>query len=173
MASESEPNSGGAPVQIHLTVNGERRSAPRSPERSLLELLRFDLGLTGTKYGCGEGECGACTVILDGSPVPSCQVPVGEADGGTVVTVEGLAPGGVLNPVQRAFLELGAFQCGYCTPGMVVRATALLEQSPRPSDEEIVEGMEGNVCRCGAYSRIVRAVRRAAELAEPSGGGDA
>lgn len=173
MVSDTEPGSGGAPVQIHLTVNGEQRSASRSPERSLLDLLRVDLGLTGTKYGCGEGECGACTVILDGSPVPSCQVPVGEADGGTVVTVEGLARGGALNPVQRAFLETGAFQCGYCTPGMVVRATALLEESPRPSDEEILEAMEGNLCRCGGYSRIVRAIRRAASLAESPRGGDA
>ena len=164
--SDSDPSPGDAPVQIHVTVNGEQRSAPRSPERSLLDLLRIDLGLTGTKYGCGEGECGACTVILDGSPVPSCQVLVGEADGGTVVTVEGLAPGGALNPVQRAFLQMGAFQCGYCTPGMVVRATALLEENPRPSDEEILEAMEGNLCRCGGYSRIVRAIRRATELAE-------
>ena len=165
MASETGRPAAGTSAQIRVTVNGERRSVPRSPERNLLELLRVELRLTGTKYGCGEGECGACTVLLDGAPVPSCQVPIAEADGATVVTVEGLASGGALNPVQRAFLEVGAFQCGYCTPGMVVRATALLAQSPSPSVEEILEEMEGNLCRCGGYSRIVQAVRRAAGLA--------
>lgn len=171
MAADPDRPDAGSPIAVRLTVNGERRSVPRSPDRSLLELLRFDLGLTGTKYGCGEGECGACTVLLDGAPVPSCQVSVGEADGATLVTVEGLATGGKLNPVQQAFVELGAFQCGYCTPGMVVRATALLAQSPDPSEEEILEEMEGNLCRCGGYARIVRAIRRASELAKQSRGG--
>ena len=158
-------------VPLHLNVNGERRSVPRSPERNLLEVLRVDLGLTGTKYGCGEGECGACTVLLDGAPMPSCQVSIGEADGATVVTIEGLGTGSALTPVQRAFLEVGAFQCGFCTPGMVVQATALLAQNPDPSEEEIREEMEGNLCRCGGYSRIVRAVQRASELARgPSRG---
>ena len=112
-------------------------------------------------------------MLLDGEPETAGQVPEGEADGATVVTIEGLAIGGALNPVQRAFLELGAFQCGFCTPGMVVRATALLARSPSPSEEEIVEEMEGNLCRCGGYSRIVRAIRRASQLAEGSSRGRA
>ena len=164
MATATDRGSAAGPARLRLTVNGEPRSVPRVPERSLLDLLRFDLGLTGTKYGCGEGECGACTVLLDGAPVPSCQVSATEADGAGVVTVEGLASAGALHPVQRAFLEVGAFQCGFCTPGMIVRAAALLDQVPGPSDEEILEAMEGNLCRCGGYSRILRAVRRAAEL---------
>ena len=171
MATDTDESSAAASRQLRLTVNGERRSVPRVPDRNLLELLRFDLGLTGTKYGCGEGECGACTVLLDGAPVSSCQVPVGELEGATVVTVEGLAAGGALTPVQRAFLEVGAFQCGFCTPGMVVRATALLAQIPSPSEEEILEEMEGNLCRCGGYSRILKAVRRVSELAGGSSRG--
>ena len=167
---EPERSSIVAAARLVLSINGASRSVPRSPDRSLLDLLRFDLGLTGTKYGCGEGECGACTVLVDGAPVPSCQVRAIEADGARVVTIEGLAPGGELNEVQRSFLEHSAFQCGYCTPGMIVRATALLDESPDPSDEEIVEAMEGNLCRCGGYTRILRAVRRAAELRRNAGG---
>jgi aerobic carbon-monoxide dehydrogenase small subunit len=131
----------------------------------LLAVLREELGLTGTKYGCGEGECGACTVLLDGAPVHACQIPVAEAAGKEVTTVEGLSEGGTLNPVQRAFLEVGAYQCGYCTPGMVVRATALLRANPSPSRDEIAAALEGNLCRCCGYLRILAAVERAATIA--------
>ena len=140
-----------------MTVSG-------SPERHLLEVLRVDLGRTGTKYGCGEGECGACTVLVDGTPTRACQVPIRELEGADVRTIEGLAAGDRLNPAQRAFAEIGAFQCGFCTPGMVVRATALLDQDPDPSEEAIREALEPHLCRCGANARIVRAVRRASEI---------
>jgi aerobic carbon-monoxide dehydrogenase small subunit len=123
--------------------------------------LRDDLGLTGAKLGCGEGECGACTVLLDGRPVRSCQVPVHEAAGREVVTVEGLAPSGELTDVQRAFVEVGAFQCGYCTPGFIIRVTALLAEDPDPSEAAVRAALQGNICRCGGYSRILRAVDRA------------
>ncbi len=148
--------------EIRLRVNGEDRPLPRRPSRTLLSALRIDLGLTGTKYGCGEGECGACTVLLAGVPVRSCQVLVQEVGDRDVTTVEGLAPEGQLNAVQRAFVELGAFQCGFCTPGMVVHATALLRDKPNPSEEEVRAALEGNLCRCGGYSRILEAVRLAA-----------
>ncbi|HYA10853.1 MAG TPA: (2Fe-2S)-binding protein [Thermoplasmata archaeon] len=153
---------------VELRVNGAPARFPRNPERSLLHVLRLELGLTGTKYGCGEGECGACTVLLDGHPVRSCQVQVVDLDGASVVTVEGLRQGGRLNEVQRAFAELGAFQCGFCTPGMVVSATALLRENPRPTDAEIRSALDGNVCRCCGYSRILAAVRRASELVDRS-----
>jgi nicotinate dehydrogenase subunit A len=150
--------------QVRLKVNGNVHRVRPDPERPLLAVLRADLGLTGTKYGCGEGECGSCTVLLDGRPYRSCQVLLGSVGAREVTTVEGLAPEGRLNPVQRAFAELGAFQCGYCTPGMVVSATALLRVVPNPSRPEIVAALEGNVCRCGGYSRILAAVERAAQL---------
>ncbi|MCI4368234.1 MAG: (2Fe-2S)-binding protein [Thermoplasmata archaeon] len=153
-----------------MIVNGEARSLPSEPGRSLLYALREELGLTGTKYGCGEGECGACTILLDGQPALACQLKVKEVEHRKVTTVEGLSVGGLLNPVQRAFAELGAFQCGYCTPGMVVRATALLAESPRPSRSEICEALEGNLCRCCGYAAIVRAVERAGELAGETSG---
>jgi aerobic carbon-monoxide dehydrogenase small subunit len=147
---------------IRITVNGKLHSVDTEPERPLLEVLREDLGLTGTKYGCGEGQCGACTVLLDGKAIFSCLTPVSAADGRQVLTIEGLATSGKLHPVQQAFLEEGAMQCGYCTPGMIVRAVALLETSSRPTDEQIVEGLNGNLCRCSGYHRIMSAVRRAA-----------
>jgi aerobic-type carbon monoxide dehydrogenase small subunit (CoxS/CutS family) len=158
--------------EVHLTVNGVTRSARSVPDRSLLVVLRSELGLTGAKFGCGEGECGACTVLLDGIPVRACQVRIGEADGKIVTTVEGLERDGNLNVVQQAFVELGAFQCGYCTPGMVVRTTALLKSNPSPTEAEIRSALETNICRCGGYARILRAVERAAERSRAAGGGE-
>ncbi|HXQ48696.1 MAG TPA: (2Fe-2S)-binding protein [Thermoplasmata archaeon] len=157
--------------EIRLTVNGRAHSVRRSPDRSLLVVLRSELGLTGAKFGCGEGECGACTVLLEGNPARACQVLIAEVDGRDVTTVEGLATGDHLNLVQQAFAELGAFQCGYCTPGMVVRATALLRTNPSPTDPEIRAALEGNICRCGGYARIVRAVERAAQRTREAPGG--
>jgi isoquinoline 1-oxidoreductase len=147
----------------HLTVNGEARTVATEPDRPLLAVLRNDLGLTGTKYGCGEGECGSCTVLLGGAPVRSCQVPLVEVGNREVTTVEGLARDGSLHPVQAAFAELTAYQCGYCTPGMVVRGAALLQEHPHPTDGEVRSALDRNLCRCGGYARILRAVRRAAE----------
>jgi aerobic-type carbon monoxide dehydrogenase small subunit (CoxS/CutS family) len=128
----------------------------------LLDVLREDLELTGTKYGCGEGQCGACSVLVDGRRIFSCQTPVSRADGKSIVTVEGLARGEVLHPVQEAFVAEGAFQCGYCTAGMVMAAVALLAANSEPTDADIVEGLNRNICRCGSHPRIIQAVRRAA-----------
>lgn len=147
---------------IRFTVNGAASSVDTEPERPLLEVLREDLGLTGTKYGCGEGQCGACTVLLDGQPVKSCLTPVRAAQDRKIITIEGLARNGKLHAVQEAFLSEGAMQCGYCTPGMVLRTVALLEQYPQPTENQILEGLNGNLCRCSGYHRIVAAVRRAA-----------
>jgi aerobic carbon-monoxide dehydrogenase small subunit len=153
---------------IRFTVNGEARAVATDPERPLLEVLREDLHLTGTKYGCGESRCGACSVLVDGRRQTSCRVPVGTVAGKDVRTVEGLARGDQLHPVQEAFLEVGALQCGYCTAGMVVAAVALLDRRPRPTDAEIAAGMNRNLCRCGSYPQIVAAVRLAAEKMEAS-----
>jgi aerobic-type carbon monoxide dehydrogenase small subunit (CoxS/CutS family) len=154
---------------IRLTVNGTARTVVTDPERPLLEVLREDLALTGTKYGCGEGQCAACTVLLDGAAVRPCITPVGKAQGRKVTTIEGLATGAALHPVQQAFLEEGAMQCGYCTAGMVLRTVALLQAVPKPTDTQIIEGLDGNLCRCSGYHRIVAAVRRAAETAQKRG----
>jgi aerobic-type carbon monoxide dehydrogenase small subunit (CoxS/CutS family) len=151
---------------FRFTVNGKRSTVDTEPERPLLEVLREDLGLTGTKYGCGEGQCGGCTVLLDGKPALSCLTPVRVANGKTIVTIEGLAANGKLHPVQQAFLDEGAMQCGYCTGGMVLRTVALLEGNPRPSDAQIVDALNGHICRCNGYVRILAAVRRAAASAE-------
>ncbi len=129
-------------------------------------MLREDLGLTGTKYGCGEGQCGACTVLLDGQPIRSCLTPVSAAAGKKLTTIEGLEQNGRLHPLQQAFLDEGAFQCGYCTPGMVLSGVALLAKNPDPGEEQIARAMEGNICRCGTYPRIARAIRRAARAAK-------
>ncbi|HXG32674.1 MAG TPA: (2Fe-2S)-binding protein [Bryobacteraceae bacterium] len=147
---------------IELQVNGKtyRTSAPA--ERPLLNVLRDELGLTGAKYGCGEGQCGACTVLLDGRAVRSCVTPLRAVGGRAVTTIEGLAPAGGLHPVQEAFLEAGALQCGYCTPGMILAAVALLSRNPDPGVAEIVRFMDGNICRCGVYPRIIAAIRSAA-----------
>jgi aerobic-type carbon monoxide dehydrogenase small subunit (CoxS/CutS family) len=146
-----------------LTVNGSKLAVDAEDGQMLLGVLRDDLGLTGTKYGCGEGQCGACTVLIDGKAVKSCVTPLSRAAGRRITTIEGLASNGRLHPVQQAFLDADALQCGYCTPGMIMAATALLSRNPRPSEEEISRAMEGNICRCGTYPRIVRAVAQAAK----------
>ena len=158
---------------FRFTVNGKARSVQTEPERPLLEVLREDLGLTGAKYGCGEGQCRACTVLLDGKPVTSCLTPVRAAAGKKVVTIEGLAGGGRLHPVQQAFVEEGAMQCGYCVPGMILTAAALLQRNPHPTEAQIIEALNGNLCRCCGYPRIVAAVRRAAETKGATDGGRA
>ena len=145
-----------------LTVNGTARHVQAGPQRSLLSVLRDDLELTGAKYGCGEGQCGACTVLLDGVPVRSCITPVSAAGGKGITTIEGLEREGRLHPLQQAFLETGAMQCGYCTPGMIMSGVSLLNKNAAPTNAEIVHGMQGNICRCGTYPRIVAAVRMAA-----------
>jgi aerobic-type carbon monoxide dehydrogenase small subunit (CoxS/CutS family) len=147
---------------VVLTVNGTARRVYTARDAPLLLALRDELGLTGAKYGCGEGACGACTVLVDGRAVRSCVTTVSEAAGKKITTVEGLEREGRLHPVQQAFLDEEAFQCGYCTPGMVLSAVALLEANPDPGEEEILRAMDGNLCRCGTYSRILTAVRRAA-----------
>jgi aerobic-type carbon monoxide dehydrogenase small subunit (CoxS/CutS family) len=149
---------------FHLTVNGEPRVADTFADRPLLEVLREDMQLTGTKYGCGEGQCRACTVLLDGTPALSCITPVRAAAGKRITTIEGLARGGKLHPVQEAFAREGAMQCGYCTPGMVLRAAALLEKVPAPSRAQILDALNGSLCRCCGYPRIVAAVEFAARL---------
>ena len=149
-------------VKVTFTVNDEEKTVTTDPERSLLDVLREDLHLTGAKYGCGEGRCGACSVLMDGKRVLSCVTSVTEADKKAVTTIEGLAKGRSLHPVQEAFLEEGAMQCGYCTSGMVLTAAALLERNPDPTDEEIVAEMNVNLCRCNGYTKILQAVRRAA-----------
>ncbi len=152
---------------ITLTVNGKKRTVVTDPERSLLDVLREVLHLTGAKYGCGEGRCGACTVLMDGRRTLSCVTPVAKADKKTITTIEGLADGDSLHPVQQAFLDEGAIQCGYCTPGMILNAVALLEKNPQPTDEQITEWMNGNICRCNGYTNILKAIRRAAaQIAE-------
>jgi len=145
-----------------LDVNGARRRIDADAERSLLSVLRDDLDLTGTKYGCGEGQCAACTVLIDGQPTRSCLTKAGSAAGKRIVTIEGLAPEGQLHPVQEAFLEADAMQCGWCTPGMILGAVGLLRRNPHPSEGEIVSGMNGHICRCGTYPRIVAAIQSAA-----------
>jgi aerobic carbon-monoxide dehydrogenase small subunit len=152
-------------VKVELTVNGERRDADIWPGESLLFTLREQLGLPGSKNACEQGECGSCSVLLDGKLVCSCLVLTGQTEGHEVVTVEGLGGGGELHRVQEAFAETGAVQCGFCTPGLVVATAALLEQSPDPSDDEIREALSGNLCRCTGYQKIFDAVRAAAAAA--------
>jgi aerobic-type carbon monoxide dehydrogenase small subunit (CoxS/CutS family) len=150
-----------------LNVNGkEHQLDSQAADESLLYVLRDHLELTGTKYGCGEGQCGACTVLLDGTPVRSCITQAGSAERKKIITIEGLEQNGQLHPVQAAFLEHDAMQCGYCTSGMIVNAVGLLRTNPNPNDEYIVRYMNGNICRCGTYPRIVAAVKQAAQLLE-------
>jgi aerobic-type carbon monoxide dehydrogenase small subunit (CoxS/CutS family) len=150
---------------ISFTLNGGRRTVTTNPDRSLLEVLREDLHLTGTKYGCGEGDCRVCTVLIDGRHEQSCLTPLGNVAGKEVLTIEGLMEGGALHPMQEAFLAEDAFQCGTCTPGMILTAISLLKQNPHPTDEEMVSWMDGSLCRCCGYPRILNAIRRAASQA--------
>jgi aerobic-type carbon monoxide dehydrogenase small subunit (CoxS/CutS family) len=154
---------------IELLVNGAMRRVETDPERSLLGVLRNELDLTGAKYGCGEGECGACTVLLDGQPVRSCVTAVGECAGKQVRTIEGLVSGERLHPLQQAFLDADAMQCGYCTTGMIMSGIALLEQNADPQLADIVRHMNGNICRCGTYQRIVEAIGKAAAMQKGGG----
>ena len=147
---------------ITFTVNGESRRVTTDPERPLLDVLREDLGLTGTKYGCGEGHCRACTVLVDGSPVTSCHTPVSQVAGREILTIEGLAGEGALHPVQEAFIERQALQCGYCVPGMVLTAVAFLKTRSRPTLTEVADCFSGNLCRCCNYPNILAAVDLAA-----------
>jgi aerobic-type carbon monoxide dehydrogenase small subunit (CoxS/CutS family) len=144
-----------------FTLNGRPVSTTADPRRRLLWVLREDLGLTGAKYGCGEGYCGACTVLLNDRAVQACTTPLSRAEGATVVTIEGLERDGELHPLQQAFIEHDALQCGFCTPGMILGAYALLRRNPEPTPEQVVSGLQGHLCRCGAHVRIVEAVRTA------------
>src|SRR4051794_25319217 len=156
---------------ITLIVNDTLYTLDASHDRSLLDVLREELGLTGCKIGCGEGACGACTVLLDGQMTRSCITPLAAALGRPVRTIEGLAAHGQLHPLQQAFLDADAMQCGYCTPGMIMAALGLLEQNPDPSEDAIIAAMQGNICRCGTYARIVRAIQQAAAALRAQPGG--
>ena len=149
-------------AEISFTINGERKTVRVYPMERLLDVLRVELGLTGAKEGCGEGECGSCSVLMDGMLVNSCLVPVLQAEGASVVTIEGLAAGETLHVLQEAFLECGGAQCGICTPGMILAAVHLLNEKPQPTTDEIREGLSGNLCRCTGYNQIVDAVAEAA-----------
>lgn len=154
---------------LELTINKTRRRVDTDPERSLLSVLRDEFDLTGAKYGCGEGQCGACTVLVDGQAARSCITSVGAVAGKQVTTIEGLEQNGRLHPLQEAFIASGAMQCGYCIPGMIMCSVGLLQKTAAPSEPEIVRAMQGNVCRCGTYPRIIAAVRQAAKGGDASG----
>ena len=148
---------------VNLRINGLNYEIALEPRRTLAEALRYDLGMTGTKIGCGIGDCGACTVLIDGVPSFSCLVLAVEAEGHEIMTIEGVAEGGKLHPVQQSFVEIGAIQCGFCTPGMVLTALALLKDNPDPSDAQIRRAISGNLCRCTGYQKIVDAIKDAAK----------
>ena len=148
---------------IQFTLNDKPVSIEVDTERTLLWVLRTDLGLTGAKFGCGEGVCGACTVLVDDEAVPSCQISVGYAAGAEIKTIEGLARNGQLHPIQKAFIKYDALQCGFCTPGMILKAYSLLVSNPKPTRDQIISGMDDNLCRCGAHVRIVQAIQTASE----------
>ena len=150
------------PRAVSLTLNGKPVRLETDEKRTLLWVLRTDLGLTGTKYGCGAGLCGSCTVVVDGKPVRSCRATLAEVEGKNVTTIEGLAKGGKLHPIQQAFVDKGGFQCGFCTPGMIMNAYGLLLADPAPSRDKVLDAMEGNLCRCGAYKRILEAIESVA-----------
>jgi aerobic-type carbon monoxide dehydrogenase small subunit (CoxS/CutS family) len=148
---------------IHFELNGKPVSMSFESDRILLSVLRTEFGLTGTKFGCGLGFCGACTIILDNEPVRSCTVPLSSINGTKIITIEGLSKNGTLHPIQKAFIKHEALQCGYCTPAMIMTAYGLLIKNPEPSKQEIIQGMEDNLCRCGTYNRIIKAIQTAAE----------
>jgi aerobic-type carbon monoxide dehydrogenase small subunit (CoxS/CutS family) len=148
---------------VQFKLNGKPTTLSVDLDRKLLWVLRTDLGLTGTKYGCGESICGACTVLVNNEAVRSCQIPVRDVRGKEVVTIEGLAKNGALHPLQKAFMEHDALQCGYCTPGMIINAYAFLRRNPRPTPAQLVDAMEDNLCRCGAHNRIIHAIQAAAK----------
>jgi aerobic-type carbon monoxide dehydrogenase small subunit (CoxS/CutS family) len=154
---------------IDLEVNGQRYPVNYPADTALLYVLRDELGLTGSKYGCGEGQCGACTVLIGGAPRRSCQIPVSAAVGKAITTIEGLEKEGKLHPVQQAFLDAGAFQCAYCTSGMIMSSVGLLQSNANPGTAEIIQFLQGNVCRCGTHPRIVEAVRQAARVLQEHG----
>jgi carbon-monoxide dehydrogenase small subunit len=148
---------------INLRINNDFYDLAVEPQRTLLEVLREDLGLTGAKEACGTGECGACTVLIDGKPILSCLTLAIEVQGKEIVTIEGMTSGGDLHPLQKAFIQYGAIQCGYCTSGMILNAKSILDENPRPSREEILKGLEGNLCRCTGYNKIVEAIMEASK----------
>ena len=156
-------------MPIQLEINRKHYSVSSDPDTPLLHALREELGLTGSKYGCGEGQCGACTVLVDGAARRSCLFPVGDAAGKSITTIEGLEKDGTLHPVQEAFLDAGAFQCAYCTSGMIISSVALLQKNSNPSAAEIAQSLQGNMCRCGTHTRIVAAVQQAAKAMRGAG----
>ena len=158
-------------LMIELTINGKKRKVETTPSTRLLDLIRDDLHLTGTKEGCGKGECGACTVIMNGELVTSCLILAPQADGADITTIEGVGDGENLDPVQEAFIETGAVQCGFCTPGMILAAKKLLEENPHPTEEEIKRGISGNLCRCTGYQKIFDAIKLAANRLSTRDGG--
>lgn len=147
---------------IEIQINGKKQRVITDADRSLLSVIHEDLDLTGAKYGCGEGQCGSCTVLIDGTPTRSCRTVLRTAAGKKVTTIEGLQRDGRLHPVQEAFIELGAMQCGYCIPGVIMSCVGVLEKNPYPTDREVIKALEGNICRCGTYPRILAAIRKAA-----------
>lgn len=155
--------------ELLLNINGAALPVSAPGDETLLSVLRNRLHLTGTKYGCGEGQCGACTVLIDGAATRSCLTVAASVRGAKIITIEGLESHGSLSPVQQAFLDEESFQCGYCTPGMILSATSLLREHPHPTDLQIVDAMDGNICRCGTYPRIVAAIKRAAQLQQKGG----
>ena len=156
------PESNGDKIELNIRVNGQNRVLTVEPYRTLLEILRYELGLTGTKEGCGSGNCGSCTVLLDGKAVNSCLVLVAEVEGKEITTIEGLSLRGELHPLQQAFIDEGAVQCGFCTPGVILTAKSFLESTPRPTETQIRQAIAGNLCRCTGYDKIVRAIMRVA-----------
>lgn len=156
-------------MQIKLKVNGEERTLDVTPYTRLLDLIREELGLTGVKEGCGKGECGACTVIMNGKLTASCLVPAPQAEGAEILTIEGLVSAGKLHPIQESFIEAGAVQCGFCIPGMVLAGKKLLDENPNPDEKDVRYGLSGNICRCTGYTKIIDAVMMAADKLKVEG----